>query len=345
MSSGGPKLLTQTYVNIRVIREFLNCTIPIEVFYMGPDEMPAHIVDFMQRTFPHTQFIDVLTVKDNIFATAGLNLAGSTSEPTLKPYAMKTYAILLSSFLEVLWLDGDSMPLIDPSFVFDLELYQTTGALLWPELCNARFTKYSSYDVYDIPRPPLDAYQTTKNFWSLSPLCYSDRIIEPETGQMVIHKRKAWQALLLWVFINKNHDIYYHYGFGDKHPDLCFNATGTPFAFASRTFTAVGWQRFIPEINQHSFCKNTYGHLHPLTQEIAFLHASLVKFENAFFVLSTKAKSRPWEAILLPKKDQSWAFDLNSGGELCVHVVDVIGAAKSLPVPENVCLLGPTRLA
>lgn len=44
--SGGPMLLTNAYVNIRVLREVHNCTLPIHVVYNGPHEM-----DQPTRTF------------------------------------------------------------------------------------------------------------------------------------------------------------------------------------------------------------------------------------------------------------------------------------------------------
>ena len=47
-------------------------------------------------------------------------------------YQIKAFAILLSSFKEVLYIDADNFPVVDPSVLFDLPLYQQHGALFWP---------------------------------------------------------------------------------------------------------------------------------------------------------------------------------------------------------------------
>jgi hypothetical protein len=45
-------------------------------------------------------------------------------------------ALLRSSFRHVLLLDSDSLPLADPSRLFDDPLYQQRGALFWPGVHN-----------------------------------------------------------------------------------------------------------------------------------------------------------------------------------------------------------------
>lgn len=50
---------------------------------------------------------------------------------------IKAESIILSSFQEVLYLDSDNIPLRDPSYLFDTELYAGEGqprVVLWPDL-------------------------------------------------------------------------------------------------------------------------------------------------------------------------------------------------------------------
>ncbi|CAK9088015.1 unnamed protein product [Durusdinium trenchii] len=47
---------------------------------------------------------------------------------------VKPLAVLGSDFQEVLLLDADNLPAVDPSFLFDEPQYRATGALFWPDL-------------------------------------------------------------------------------------------------------------------------------------------------------------------------------------------------------------------
>lgn len=47
--------------------------------------------------------------------------------------AQKGDAIARSSFSEVLYLDSDNVPLVDPTFLFDSPTYQKHGIVLWPD--------------------------------------------------------------------------------------------------------------------------------------------------------------------------------------------------------------------
>ena len=43
-------------------------------------------------------------------------------------------AILSSSFAEVLWMDTDVTPLLDPELLFETDAFKREGALFWPDL-------------------------------------------------------------------------------------------------------------------------------------------------------------------------------------------------------------------
>lgn len=50
---------------------------------------------------------------------------------------MKAIVVLLSSFKEVLMIDADQVPVIDPTLLFDDPGFAETGALLWPDFWAA----------------------------------------------------------------------------------------------------------------------------------------------------------------------------------------------------------------
>lgn len=52
-------------------------------------------------------------------------------------YAIKSMVIVLSSFAEVLYLDSDNIPVINPDALFSEAMYQKTGTLFWHDFWAA----------------------------------------------------------------------------------------------------------------------------------------------------------------------------------------------------------------
>ena len=117
----GRVYFTNVYIALRVLRESVHSQLPIEVMYAAEDgPPPPSIIAHMHATFKDVKFIDLHNVAD---FPAGLNLKG---------YQIKPFAIMYSSFEEVLYLDSDIFPLVDPKWVFELALYKESGAVFWP---------------------------------------------------------------------------------------------------------------------------------------------------------------------------------------------------------------------
>lgn len=61
----------------------------------------------------------------------------SVTQSNFSRHKIKAEAIIASSFSEVLYLDSDNVPLRDPTYLFDAELYAgkgQPGIVLWPDL-------------------------------------------------------------------------------------------------------------------------------------------------------------------------------------------------------------------
>ena len=99
MTAGGLKYFTSAYVTIRAIRATHNCTLPIEVYYAGPEELPVDAVLHMQSAFDDVELIDITAIK------------GVTNGVSMQGFQIKIMAIIASSFREVLFLDADNIPL------------------------------------------------------------------------------------------------------------------------------------------------------------------------------------------------------------------------------------------
>lgn len=110
----------------------------------------------------------------------------------IKHYQLKAPALLLSSFSEVLLLDSDSMPMVDPSLIFDTEPYMSSGLITWPDFWTAT----------ESPR-----------FWDIAGMISFPEGLPPassESGQLVINKRTHLAPLLLATYYNLfGSDFYY----------------------------------------------------------------------------------------------------------------------------------------
>ena len=54
-------------------------------------------------------------------------------------------ALLFSSFAEILYLDSDTMPVINPDSIFDLGVFTSTGAVLWPDFWKPTESPWTHY--------------------------------------------------------------------------------------------------------------------------------------------------------------------------------------------------------
>lgn len=105
-------------------------------------------------------------------------------------WELKSYAILHCPFKDVILLDADNVPLVDPAVLLSCAEYHATGAIFWPDLGNLG---------RDNP------------IWQICRVRYRD---EPawETGQIVIDKQRCWKALHLTQHLNDRSDFYYRKG-------------------------------------------------------------------------------------------------------------------------------------
>lgn len=181
--TGGGKYFVSAYITIRVIRH-VGCTLPIELWHLD-DEMDDEMIDMVGEY--------------GVTCHNAHELARGTKyflNHWWKGWQLKAFALLHSSFREVLMLDADSYPVKDPSFVFDWQPYRETGAIIWPDIGR-------SANLF----PPLAATVLGVPQFTES---------SAESGQIVFNKEMVWQGLNLAKHYNADADYTYHIVYGDK---------------------------------------------------------------------------------------------------------------------------------
>lgn len=210
---GGRTYFTCAWVCIHMLRH-LGCRLPIELWYLGPFEMSA----------PMQKLVEPLGV------TCVDAHAVRAQHPVerLNGWELKPYSILHSCFEEVLFLDADNVPVVDPARFFDCEPYRQAGALFWPDF------------------HPLDRRNP---IWTATEVEY---LYEPsfESGAIVVDKRRCWAELQLTMHYNEHSDFYYRHVGGDKDTfHLAWRRLERPYAMIPYHVQALG--DYV--MNQHDF--------------------------------------------------------------------------------------------
>ena len=135
-----------------------------------------------------------LIAKYDVECVDGQAKATEQAQGELGGWALKPFAIMHSRFAEVLLLDADNFPLVDPAYLFETPPYLEHGAVFWSDYGRLK---------------PID------KIWDLTGVPYRD---EPsfESGQMLIDKRRCWEPLAVAMWMNQTSEFWYRYLFGDK---------------------------------------------------------------------------------------------------------------------------------
>lgn len=185
-------------VSLRLLRR-TGTSLPVEIFLPKEEyepELCEHVLPTLNgvcRTFDHFN--------------------GRISQ-----YQYKIFAILLSSFAEVLWLDADNFPLHDVATLFASTPFRETGLVTWPDLWQTSVAP-AYYEISSRQPTPVSMRAST------------------ESGQLLVSKEKHWKTLLLVAYYNFwGPDYYYpllcqaHAGAGDKETFLpAAETAGLPF--------------------------------------------------------------------------------------------------------------------
>jgi hypothetical protein len=133
--AGGVRYLTCAFVLIKMLRH-LGCTLPIEVWYLGEDEGDPEWIELVRPL--GVTCIDAFAVREK------------HPHPRLGGWQCKAFALRHTRFREVLFLDADNVPVVDPTFLFDEPQYRETGAVFWPD--GSRTPSSSpAWKLFDVP--------------------------------------------------------------------------------------------------------------------------------------------------------------------------------------------------
>ena len=116
----------------------LNVQLPVEVFYK-PGELTLDDINLLKKAGTDAEFISL--------------------DVPISSYALKPFFIKNSSFREVLWIDSDNFPIVNPEYLFSNPEYQKKGSLFWRDYRNFRLTA-DVFSIFDIPENDSEEFES-----------------------------------------------------------------------------------------------------------------------------------------------------------------------------------------
>lgn len=158
----------------------LGCTLPIEVMYLGDSDLSE---DYRAEM----ELIPGVITRDisQMVADEGWQLKG---------WAVKPFAILLSSFREAIFIDADALFFKDPEVLFDDPLYAETGTLFFRDRIIMPESKKRW--LKQILPNPISIKARQSRYWT------GQSGHMQESGVVVVDKSRHFVALLMVTRMN-----------------------------------------------------------------------------------------------------------------------------------------------
>jgi alpha 1,2-mannosyltransferase len=264
-------------VGIKILRE-TGSNLPVEAFLANEDEWEPELCE---KILPSMNA--VCLVLTDFLDTA----ADGDDSLKVTHYQLKSLALLFSSFQHVLYLDSDSIPLVDPSReLFQQDPYITTGFVGFPDFWIGSESP-TFYRIAGMSGFPEDL-----------------PIASSEAGQLLVNKNRHLKTLLLAAYYNiYGPDWYYPLlsqgalGQGDKCTfETAAIVLGQPWYRVKTIVKAVGrqtsggqWQgsgmiQWSPKDDSQFFGFRKQTENSTATVKPAFLHANTPKMNAGHLV-------------------------------------------------------------
>jgi hypothetical protein len=225
---------------IRSLR-LINCSLPIEIFHLGHRDLSVKNVKYLQQ-FPDVNVIDIEKIVDNKILD-------------LKGWDIKPFAMLMSSFKEVLLMDADVIFVAKPEMLFQAAPYVETGALFFTDRITAPSPiQHRAWLERIIPEPHSESLRTS--------VMYTGRSnYQQEAGVVLIDKTRHLFGLLAVCRLNTKPErteiqAYTH---GEKESYwIGFELIQESYRFfSSKGAGIIGYKLIIPGDPEHVL----FGHL------------------------------------------------------------------------------------
>ena len=269
--AGTRQQMANAFVIFRMLQSY-KCTLPLAIMYWGKDELDRTSLQAFKKHLPHVKFYDISerypkhhsSLRDDVLAP-----------DEFLGYAIKAAALYTAPFREVLLLDADSLPLHDPTDLFDVPGYLRHRNMWWSD-CWVK--EPGIWSLLGLSNSALNPWSKGGLREFGSPASTPMQVLQVESGQILIDRAVHWEALEWILFLNSHGGIVY------KQPNMWGDKDTFRPAFAlardrSRDFYqvshAAGWGIIDHEYETIRHPRYKFGgaiHFHPTTGSPLFHH-------------------------------------------------------------------------
>ena len=221
VTAGGKTPLANAFATIYTLRKTVKCRLPIKVIHWGQEEIDSVAAAAFKQHLPDVTFFDLNA--PGVYPSHHLSLVKalkSSTDPKSYGYVAKVAALYVAPFREVILVDADSLPLVDPATLFDLAPYKEHGAIFWPDFWEERPEIWNVIEMVGV-----DPWST-----NVSPSPFR----QTESGQIVLDRVRHWKVLEWALFLNNHAQVVYSLkrSLGDKDlyaPSFALAGSGSDF--------------------------------------------------------------------------------------------------------------------
>lgn len=209
--------------SIRVLRN-LNCTLPIQLFFNGVDDLSVENQQLLR--------------KEGVTLIDASKLLSPEKTNSLQSWAIKPFAMVMSTFQEFIFLDADVLFFQNPEIMFEFKSYLETGTLYYRDR-TIRSSSKPTLDFFRDMVPYPSRFARNGRIWR------DTSLHEGESGVIVMDKKKGGMfVLLLASLLNMDpvKTVMYKVIFGDKESYwMASEALEVPYRWALGAGGTVGY--------------------------------------------------------------------------------------------------------
>uniref|UniRef100_A0A383VCU0 Uncharacterized protein n=1 Tax=Tetradesmus obliquus TaxID=3088 RepID=A0A383VCU0_TETOB len=210
--AGGRDMFANAAVSIMMLRRHLRSSLPVEIVHYGESELSKEVLPILQElnSSSSSEAAAKGWASGPVFVTDALQAAplsqlAAHHKPLkeIRSFPAKVYALTYATrFQQVLLMDADSMPLIDPAILFDVPSFKQHGDLFWSDFWWNAWVNSTIYNILGgMQRAP----------WENKP---DFRLVD--SGQILFDRMRHAEVLeYLWL-LNSHHEWVYKHMHGDK---------------------------------------------------------------------------------------------------------------------------------
>eukprot|EP00879_Flechtneria_rotunda_P006269 GHRR01006589.1.p1 GENE.GHRR01006589.1~~GHRR01006589.1.p1 ORF type:complete len:664 (+),score=211.87 GHRR01006589.1:538-2529(+) len=215
ITGGGRNTLANAYLLLRMLRQQLRSSAPIELVYYGQEELDPEafaIIEQFVAAQADAGSAPITIIDGKAVHYQQIKALPPHPDVTLTHWVAKIHALCwVTSFQKVLLLDSDNLPVQDPVVLFDTPAFVDHGFVIWPDFWHNLWMDKAIYNLLDLDIP-----------WEVNP-----EGLSAESGQVLIDRLRHRDVLeWLWL-VNAHADLVYRCVVGDKDTfKMAFNLAG-----------------------------------------------------------------------------------------------------------------------